>query len=67
MNIRHFEIASSRKTLLAMTIHDFFSKLLESRNGHGPRSDSTEWFDPEWLTIEGLTEVPTKAVGLRYA
>jgi len=27
-NIKHFEIAASQKSLLAMTIQDFFSKLL---------------------------------------
>jgi len=28
-NIKHFEIAASQKSLLAMTIQDFFSKLLK--------------------------------------
>ena len=30
-NIKHFEIAASQKSLLAMTIQDFFSKLLVNK------------------------------------
>jgi len=33
--INNFEIATSRKTLLAMTFRDFFSKLLENTFSNG--------------------------------
>ncbi len=34
-DINHFEIAASRKTLLAMTIQDFFIYLREEKNEKG--------------------------------